>query len=91
MGLGKLMRVYNDVVKEDESWRITKADLGLDLSLDLYGYPSESWKSDIKHFFQVKKLMERRIDLGKKKESLRELYSEEKKTLAAIEELMKGL
>ena len=92
--LQELLKIYKDLVIEENSWKITQEelkDLLGEVKLEVDGFTIEDWKSDVKHFIQEKNLKEEKEKLLKKKESLKNLYSDEKKTLSAIEDLLKGL
>ena len=92
--LQELLRIYKDLVIEENSWKITQEelkDLLEEVKLEVDGFTIEDWKSDVKHFIQEKNLKEEKEKLLKKKESLKNLYSDEKKTLSAIEDLLIGI
>lgn len=86
-----LIQIYKEVVLEELSWKITKEELNLVHDTKVNGFSINDWKGDLKHLIESKSLNAQKDVLLNKKNSLTELYSDEKKTLSSIEALLAGI
>ena len=86
-----LLKTYASIVREEIAWERTCRELGLEETLYLNGFSAKEWKEDVVHFLLIKKTSEELQTLTQKREALKNLYSNEKKTLTAVEELLKDV